>query len=108
MAHYPRWRADGRELFFLRPGPDQGGPWAATAVDVRAAGAGLEFGLPRRLFEAPGIFGGVAAYSGNYIPWAVSGDGQRFFLQQPLAADRPTTLPPLVVIMNPASVKSQQ
>jgi hypothetical protein len=57
MAHYPRWRADGRELFFLRPGPDQSGPWAAMSVDVRGAGAGLELGPPRRLFDAPGIYG---------------------------------------------------
>jgi len=104
-AFYPRWRADGRELFFLHPRPDQSGPWAMMAVDVGAAGAGLEFGPPRRLFEAPGIYGAVAGYTGNYLAWAVSGDGQRFFLPQPVAAERPAGLAPLVVIMNHAALR---
>jgi eukaryotic-like serine/threonine-protein kinase len=98
-ANYPRWRADGRELFFVRRGAEPGDPWSAMAVDVRGAGAGLEFGPPRRLFDAPGIFGGVMGYFGNYIAWAVSGDGQRFFLQQPVS-ERQAFRPPLVVIMN--------
>jgi len=104
-AHYPRWRADGRELFFLRAQADENRPWTALAVEVRADGAGLAFGAPRRLFEATGIFGGVSGYSGNYIAWAVSGDGQRFFLQQALANDVPTLMAPLVVVMNHPAVR---
>lgn len=111
MGQYPRWRADGRELYFLRPVVDPrsevgalmrtgSDTWAAMAIDVRSAGAGLEFGPPRRLFEARGVFGGIAGYSGNYIAWAVSGDGQQFFLQQSAAEERQSSLPPLVVIMN--------
>jgi hypothetical protein len=118
-GQYPRWRADGRELYFLRPvaitRSEVGGLvrtgsnlWAAMAVDVRTTGAGLDFGPPRRLFEAPGIFGGLAGYSGNYIAWAVSGDGQRFFLQQPVATDRQGGLAPLVVIMNHAALRPRQ
>ncbi len=100
-AQYPRWRADGRELFFLRPPSDEGGgPWSAMVVDVRAEGTGLAFGPPRRLVDAPGIFAGVSGYSGNYIAWAVSGDGQRFFLQQPIRDAGATNGAPLVVIMN--------
>jgi hypothetical protein len=107
-AEYPRWRADGRELYFLTPRADQSAPWAAMAVEVRAAGAGLEFGAPRRLFEVPGIFGGVAGYSGNYIAWAASGDDQRFYLQQPVAGERKTVVPPLMVIMNHPALRPRQ
>jgi Tol biopolymer transport system component len=110
-GQYPRWSANGRQLYFLRPVPDArsevGGllrtgsdHWAAMAVDVRSAGEGLALGPPRRLFETHGVFGGVAGYSGNYNAWAVSGDGQQFFLQQPMEAERPAGLAPLVVIMN--------
>jgi hypothetical protein len=114
-AQYPRWRADGRELYFLHPVVDQRSEpglartgsdhWAAMAVDVRSAGAGLEFGPPRRLFEARGVFGGIAGYSGNYIAWTVSGDGQRFYVQQPVQAERPVGLAPLLVIMNDPAVR---
>jgi eukaryotic-like serine/threonine-protein kinase len=111
MGLYPRWRADGRELYFLRSvatatsevglvvrtGSDT---WAAMAAEVRTAGAGLEFGPPRRLFEALGVMGGISGYSGNYIGWAVSGDGQRFVLQQPVGTERQGGLAPLVVIMH--------
>jgi Tol biopolymer transport system component len=109
-GQYPRWSANGREIYFLHPVADArsevGGlvrtgsdHWAAVAVDVRSAGEGLGFGPPRRLFETRGVFGGVAGYSGNYNAWAVSGEGQRFFLQQP-EATQDTGQAPLLVIMN--------
>jgi dipeptidyl aminopeptidase/acylaminoacyl peptidase len=112
-------RGAGRELYFLRPvataTSEVGGLVrtgsdlrAAMAVDVRSAGAGLEFGPPRRLFEAPGVFGGLAGYFGNYIAWAVSGDGQRFFLQQPVATERQGGLAPLVVILNHPALRPRQ
>lgn len=117
MGLYPRWRADGRELYFLRPvatPTSEGGlvvrtgsdTWAALAVEVRGAGAGLDFGPPRRLFEACGIFGGLAAYSGNYVAWAVSGDGQRFFLQQPPEAEVPSGIAPLIVILHHPALRT--
>lgn len=78
------------------------------AVDVRSAGAGLEFGSPRHRFEARGVFSGIAVYSGNYLAWAVSGDGQQFYLQQPVQAERSVGLAPLLVIMNhPALQRSR-
>jgi len=118
-AQYPRWRGDGRELYFLRPVPtatSEVGPvvrtgsdlWAAMAVEVRTAGAGLEFGPPRRLFEASGVFGGVAGYSGNYNAWAVSRDGQRFLWAQPVAIERQGGLAPLVVIMNHPALRPRE
>jgi hypothetical protein len=59
----PRWRGDGRELFFIRP-LDQ----TVIAVPV-ALGATPEIGKPVPLFALRGSSGGV--------PWDVSADGQR-------------------------------
>src|SRR5262249_13643283 len=42
----PKWRADGKELFFLSP------DGSLMAVDVRDAAKGLEVGLPAALIPA--------------------------------------------------------
>ena len=48
----PRWRADGKELFYLTHGPDT----RMMAVDIIRAGETLEAGTPRRLFPCqPGL-----------------------------------------------------
>lgn len=52
--------------------------------------------------------GGIAEYSGNYIAWVVSGDGQRFFLRQSAAEETQNALPPLIVIMNHPALRPQQ
>jgi Tol biopolymer transport system component len=59
----PRWRGDGRELFYLGPGR------SVMSVSIRAR-SGLEIGEPHTLFtvEAP-VFGGA---------YDVSADGQLF------------------------------
>jgi len=65
----PRWRGDGRELFYRHPrGP-------LMAVEVREEPEGLEVGLPSELF-AVGEYGSV---SGKH--YAVSADGQRFLVK---------------------------
>jgi Tol biopolymer transport system component len=68
---FPRWRADGRELFFFFG--------AMFAADIRVAGASLRPGVPRRIF-------GLADPSANHFAhhrFAVSPDGQRFLVSQP-------------------------
>ncbi len=77
----PRWRRDGRELFFLS-GED------VMAVDVLSTGAALEWGAPRRLFTAPGVRAGGLD---------VSHDGLRF-----VAAVTKTENPPqrLTTLLN--------
>jgi eukaryotic-like serine/threonine-protein kinase len=62
----PRWRADGKELFFLTPE----GAIASVAVSVRPV---LAVGSPTTLFQAPGIA----------AEWAVSADGSRFLVMAP-------------------------
>jgi Tol biopolymer transport system component len=65
----PRWRADGRELFYRT----QDG--AVMAVPIRAEGAGLDAGTPVMLFQraSPAPFPLRNAYD-------VSPDGQRFLI----------------------------
>jgi len=64
----PKWRGDGRELFYRRlDGP-------LMAVEVREAAGGIDVGLPAELFDA-GEFRDPFA-----DVYAVSADGQRFLV----------------------------
>ena len=73
----PRWRGDGRELFYL--GPDD----RMMAVDVDVSGADFRHQPPHTLFQAPpGIVVGD-----------VSADGKRFLLAQRGAS-------PFTVVLN--------
>ena len=80
----PRWRADGRELYFLAPDATM------LAVPVTAAGASFETGTPRALFPTRIVDGGTVATVGPQ--YAVARDG-RFLINQPVAdAAAPITL----------------
>ena len=76
----PVWRADGRELFYVRA-TGGGLARANSAVDIMAVAVTtqptLKFGTARKLFS--GQFSMNAPARG----WDVSGDGQRFILLQP-------------------------
>jgi Tol biopolymer transport system component len=65
----PRWRKDGRELFY------QSRAGAIMAVTVDAASVGT----PAELFRAPGI----------QTDWSVSADGQRFLVAAPSRQSAP-------------------
>ena len=81
----PRWRADGRELYFLAPDA------TLMAVPVTAAGATFESGTPVGLFPTRVVNGGTATQ--NRAQYAVARDG-RFLINQPVAdaAAAPITL----------------
>ena len=64
----PRWRADGKELFFLAPQNSN-----LMAVNVEQNGQELRLGTPHLLFQAFGI-----GYRFNY--YDVSPDGRRFLI----------------------------
>ena len=85
---WPRWRKDGRELYFHSVGPTQNpqvagnpvftGPLSAVAVN--GTGASFEHGAPKALLNMRAInlpHGGV-----DYHTYAVSPDGQRFLYFQ--------------------------
>jgi hypothetical protein len=72
----PRWRADGRELFFQ----------SSSGAIMAAAVAGTAIGEPAQLFAAPGAL----------ADWGVASDGQRFLLALP-AADHEL---PFTIVLN--------
>jgi len=66
----PRWRADGKELYFIAP------DGAVMAADVRVGGE-LSVSAPRVLFRIAGSHG----------DWDVASDGSRFLIAMPTGAD---------------------
>jgi hypothetical protein len=81
----PRWRADGKELFYRSP------DFEFFAVPV-ALGAQFSAGAPRSLFKRR-IVTGVAGIA----TWAVSPDGQRLLLN---ATGGDTAAPSFSMILN--------
>jgi len=72
----PRWRSDGRELFFIRYGDAK-----LMAVPV-APGADIPFGAAVELFNVPTV--------GTERGYAVTSNGQRFLVPRPAAITSPT------------------
>jgi eukaryotic-like serine/threonine-protein kinase len=88
----PRWRHDGKELFFL--GPHN----VLYAVPIRASES-FGAGTPAPLFTAPAR---EPISSTDFMNYDVSADGQRFIVNKPLDA---SAAPPLKIILNwPAEV----
>ena len=82
---FPRWRRDGRELFYLAA--DQ--KLMAVAVSGDATFHAAE---PKALFEMRGISLNRLRY-----PYAVTADGQRFLVNLPVGQD---TSSPITVVLN--------
>jgi eukaryotic-like serine/threonine-protein kinase len=81
----PRWRADGKELFFHFAD-------SFFAVDVKTDGPAFEAGIPRRLFDIPAV--SASATHGEY---SVTRDGQRFLV---LTATENAAAQPIEVVVN--------
>ena len=80
----PRWREDGKELFYVTPDARM------TAVEV-FLGDEIRFGPPRELFRLPVFSGRVGPYE-----YDVSEDGQRFIMRTS-GADQAI---PITVVLN--------
>src|SRR5207237_8055950 len=81
-GEYPRWRRDGKELFYMAPD--------GKLMSMRVSGGtGFHASAPEPLFVAPlaPLFGPVYGYD-------VSADGQRFLISVPVhdAAQTPITV----------------
>ena len=82
---WPRWRGDTKELFFHVPvAPGGGVPYPfggpTYAVDVNTSTGIFEPGSPREILIFPAL--NVPHSGGDYHPYAVSRDGQRFLVPQ--------------------------
>jgi Tol biopolymer transport system component len=77
----PRWRGDGRELYFRQP------DGAMMAVDVMFGSGKVSTSLPRQLFD-------LSAAVNN---WDVASNGQRFLVLLPA---NPQTSDPISVVLN--------
>lgn len=84
----PRWRADGRELFYLAGG-------RMMAVDITARSDALSIGVPVPLFD----YAHANVTHPDYYPYAVAPDGQRFLVTRELPRDpRASRDAPVVVV----------
>jgi len=80
----PRWRADGKEIFYLDVN-------SLIAADVSIEDSHLKVGLPRQLFQ----FRNTGLPRSNY---AVAPDGQRFLLI--IRAETASLSEPITVVVN--------
>jgi eukaryotic-like serine/threonine-protein kinase len=85
----PKWRRDGKELYYLAPGGK------LMSVPVKT-GASFEPGVPKLLFET--------WVRGELAEFDVSADGQRFLM---LAPEEGVPAAPAVVLVNWAAAKKK-
>ena len=73
-GNWPRWRRDGKELYF-HLAPNQ------MAADILVTGSSIQAGVPRTLFATDNL---NANHNNNaYLRYAVSADGRNFLMSQP-------------------------
>lgn len=84
---HPKWRADGKELFFL----DALGT-TIMSVSVRATAAGVETSRPATVVNLPAPLPTLVS------PYEVSPDGQRFLVLHPV--DQSLAVLPITVVLN--------
>ena len=82
----PRWRRDGKEIFFMAPDRK------LMVADVKLDGAVFEVGVPRVLFQT-----NVSSYPNPRNVYDVSADGQRFLIITPPEENSST---PIAVVVN--------
>jgi eukaryotic-like serine/threonine-protein kinase len=71
---YPRWRRDGKELFYM----SSASTGKMMAADIRVIGSSLQVTAHRVLFDSDYV--GYAHGGEPYHPYAASADGQRFLI----------------------------
>jgi serine/threonine protein kinase len=83
-GYEPRWRADGREMYYL-------------SLDQRlmavAVGPGPSFGAPTELFQVR-VAAGVSSFRTHYVP---SRDGKRFLINTPTGD---AAIVPITIVLN--------
>jgi hypothetical protein len=92
---FPRWRRDGRELFYME-NADAG---RMMAVGVRTDRDSIEFTPPRALFDSGFV---NIPHPTNFQTYDVSSDGQRFLIPRPAGAmvTDPANDTPITIVLN--------
>jgi Tol biopolymer transport system component len=80
----PQWRADGAEIYYVSPDKK------LMASDVTTSESAFRHGSPRALLE--GVRGAEVERTYHGAPYAVTADGERFFVASPVEATRPITV----------------
>ena len=96
VAQGPRWRRDGKELFYqTRVEVGNGGIRIMSVEILTGSGpaAPFKFGVPKELFSLP---------IRSNVSWDVAADGQRFLFASPIRPTSTTPAPPepIIVEMN--------
>jgi len=86
---HPRWRGDGKELFYMAPDRK------LMAVEVNASSPTFERGTPQALFESRSDVPATQSFLWGYAP---SADGKRFLIVTTAGQDGES--PPLTVVVN--------
>ena len=86
----PRWRGDGKELYFV----ETDGKFMAVSMKTGSTKPSLEPSAPQSLFAAPPL----APNTASAYDYDVTPDGKQFVLTTPV--DRPGSSPPLNVVVN--------
>lgn len=77
------------------------------SVAVDGSGASFVASTPSELLE-PGTYGALPpGHQGNHFPYAVSPNGQRFLIPQPIATVKGNAPPTINVILNWTSLLKQ-
>jgi len=102
---YPRWRRDGKELFYVNnTNVFTGSP--LMAVSIQSVGSTLRAGIPTALFNTA-LTAGLRHPGGPANVFAVAPDGQRFLMLKPVggSASEPAPSTITVVLNWPALLK---
>jgi Tol biopolymer transport system component len=92
---FPRWRGDGKELFFMETNSFS----KLIAVAIKTAGSTLESSTPEPLFDTLYNNAAIAGHTGNWNTFAVSADGQKFLIPRP-EVNAPAAASPVSVVVN--------
>lgn len=88
----PRWRDDGRELFYIAAN----GALMSADIAISKDGQSLDVSDVKQLFRAPIVFGG-SPRDNNKEQFAVTPDGQRFLLN---VTSDDASPPPVIIVLN--------
>jgi Tol biopolymer transport system component len=95
---YPRWRRDGKELFYVNnTNVFRGSP--LMAVPIQTAGSTFRAGIPTALFNTQFTIG-LRHQGGPANVFAVARDGQRFLMLKPAGGSDEPAPSTITVVLN--------